>query len=220
MWILVAPKSPLGKQLAELSGKGSPFLRSGDSQVVGDTSECLHALWSTLSFPPPYFCQKRGEDQSHLHSSTQSLMPCPCIPMEVHPWAAPYGGICIPQACWPFPSSGDAGSPLEQGRDPMCSSCCCGWESKGQGEVPVVPRCPMVTSATWNLRHLWYVQPHHGVGTKGVFQWLEIAKAATPASHSNSHHALLLNGSHLCYSLLSSVPAHDAEVHCWPLCFI
>lgn len=217
--MLVAPKSPLGKQLAELSGKGSPLPCSGDSQVMGDTSGCLRALWSPLSFPPPYFCQRMEEDQSHLCSSTQALIPVPAYPYRSAPLSCPAPGH-LPPPGHTSPRSGDARSPLEQCRDPMRGFCCCAWESKGQGEILGMPRCPTVASAIWNLRHLRYMQPHRGVGTEDVFWRLEIVKAATPVSHSNSHHILLQNCFHLCYSLPNSVPTRAAEVHCWPLYFI
>lgn len=154
------------------------------------------------------------EDQSCLHSNTQALIPLPAYPYKSVPLSRPARGHLPPPGRADPPEAAGTQAALQS----LCRSCRCAWESKGQGEVPRVPRCPTVAPATWNLRCLRYVHPHRGAGTKGIFRWLEITRAAAPVSHSNSHHGLLLNHFHLCSPLLpSSVPSHAAEVHCWPL---
>lgn len=143
------------------------------------------------------------EDGRSKLSSQQHAGPDPLasIPFQE---LTPVWGTCTPSRVG-LPEAVGMQAALQSLRE----SCYCALESKGQGEDPGVPERPTVTAPTWHLRHRWYVQPHRGVGTKSVFQWSEIMKAATPVSHSDSHHGLLLNDLHLCFPTLpSSVPTH------------
>lgn len=211
--ILVTPTSPLGKQLAELSGKGSPLPCSGDSQVVGNISGWLCALWPplpSLSFPPLYFFQKM-EDQSFVFSATLRLIPLPVYPLG----SAPRAGGCLPL---PHGLSEPAG--MWAALQSMCRSCHSAWESRGQGGVlgyPGAPRMPPPLE-TWDTFNMC---SHTLVWGPRCFSMVWNNESCCSCESLKFPPYTLAKWSHLCFPVLpSTVPTHAAEVLFWSHTFI
>lgn len=205
--------SPLGKQLAELSGKGSLLPCSGDSQVVGNISGWLHALWPplpSLSFPPLYYFQKM-EDQSFVFTATHRLILLPVYPYRGAPWARgclppPHGlpetsGMWQPSRAYADPATlpGNQGAGRSPRSTQMSHGCLHHLKPETTSVCAATPWC----------------------GDQGCFSMVWSNESCCSGESLKFPPCTLAKWFPLCFPVLpSTVPTHPAEVHFWSRTFI